>query len=140
MYLFSIITVIGRRCGDGPAPNKCSVMTLGAAEVTICSCDQDFCNSANGLLSPKSSLLVIALLVLQRVYNQTLEVYQGQSGFIEHWQVILNMWEIYGQVWTPNQDILVLVYFLWVQHIKTKVCAKLYFQANKVFPLLFITK
>ena len=73
------------------------------------------------------------------VFLRSLEVKVGSKSIDKLFRTCEKSMDKFGPQ-ISNQDILVLVYFLWVEQIKTKVCAKLYFQANKVFPLLFITK
>ena len=75
-YLFSIylctenlilIAAIGRKCGNaGSAPNLCSDMSLGGATVTICSCDQDYCNIATKLQIPYVFLLSLLFIASKR--------------------------------------------------------------------------
>lgn len=61
------ITAIGRKCGNaGSAPNLCSDMSLGGATVTICSCDQDYCNIATKLQIPYVFLLSLLFIASKR--------------------------------------------------------------------------
>jgi len=44
---FQNVTVESRRCGEGPALNRCSSISLGGADVLICSCNATLCNTAS---------------------------------------------------------------------------------------------
>ena len=62
-----MIAAIGRKCGNaGSAPNLCSDMSLGGATVTICSCDQDYCNIATKLQIPYVFLLSLLFIASKR--------------------------------------------------------------------------
>ena len=62
--------MISMGCGDGQAMNRCTSMTLGGAEVTICTCDQSLCNKSGNLIL--DSKLIYFILFLISIANRTM--------------------------------------------------------------------
>jgi len=60
---FHNISVISMGCGDGQAMNRCTSMTLGGAEVTICTCDQNLCNKSGNLILDSKLIYFILFLI-----------------------------------------------------------------------------
>ena len=58
-----IFSVISMGCGDGQAMNRCTSMTLGGAEVTICTCDQSLCNKSGNLILDSKLFYFILFLI-----------------------------------------------------------------------------
>ena len=62
-YVYIIFSVISMGCGDGQAMNRCTSMTLGGAEVTICTCDQSLCNKSGNLILDSKLIYFILFLI-----------------------------------------------------------------------------
>ena len=74
-----MIAVIGRKCGNvGSVPNVCTDMSLGGATVTICSCDQDYCNIATKLQIPYVFLLALLFIASKRSVLWSLKQINGK--------------------------------------------------------------
>ena len=62
--------MISMGCGDGQAMNRCTSMTLGGAEVTICTCDQSLCNKSGNLILDSKLIYFISFLI--SIANRTM--------------------------------------------------------------------